>query len=682
MEFVNPGFLYGLFALAIPVIIHLFNFRRFKKVYFTNVKFLSELKQQTQKQSRLRHLLILLMRMLAVAALVIAFAQPYIPVSKSLINKSARNIVSVYIDNSFSMQAESDKGTLLDKAKDRALEIARVYKNSDHFQVLTNDFEGKHQRFVSKDEFLNLVDEVAISPSTRTLSEIIARQKDILTTEQAGVKSVYLISDFQKNMMREKLPATDSSINIFIIPIESVNKNNLYIDSCWFEAPVYQVDQQVKIKVRIRNNSDVDYEKIPVKLKIGDIQKALASFDVKAGQEAEVELVYTNQQTGIESGELEINDYPVGFDDKFYFSYYVSPVTKVLSINGSGQNIYLNSLFGHDSTFLFRNADQGNLDYSSLASNQLIILNEADRISTGLGQELKRFVSNGGSLVVFPSVNIDFENYRKFLKSIGTEYYSGLDTARTKVGFIDIENPLYSGVFDEIPENIDLPVVFKSYVIEKKSRILKENLMEMQNGNTFLGEYPVGLGRVYLFAAPLKPEFGNFPKHAIFVPTLFKMAISGYKEDRIFYMIGDDKTIVVNNVSTTGDNVFKIKLLNSDFELIPDQRIVSSQLEIYPHNRIKTAGNYLLTDNDKPVKGLSFNYDRSESEMVFYTPDQISGKMTDAGIGNFHIVKPGVVPFEQAVSEMSRGVRLWMWFVILALVFLGVEVLLLRLSRQ
>ena len=681
MEFVNPGFLYGLFALAIPVIIHLFNFRRFKRVYFTNVKFLSELKQQTQKQSRLRHLLVLLMRMLAIAALVIAFAQPYIPVSKSLINKSARNIVSVYIDNSFSMQAESDKGTLLDKAKERALEISKVYKNSDRFQVLTNDFEGKHQRFVSKQEFENLVNEVAVSPSVRTLSEIISRQTDLLSTEPSGVKSLYLISDFQENMMNDELPATDSSINIFLIPIESVNKNNLYIDSCWFEAPVNQVDQQAALKVRIRNSSDVDYEKIPVKLKIGNVQKALASFDVKAGQEAEVELKYINRNSGIQFGELEINDYPISFDDKFYFSYYVSKVTNVLSINGNGENKFLNSLFGFDSVFVFRNVDQGNLDYSSLSSNRLIILNEADRISTGLGQELKRFVENGGSLAVLPSANINIDNYREFLNKLGVEHYSGLDTAKTKVGFIDINNPLYSGVFDEMPENIDLPVVFKSYIIERKSRIIKEILMEMQNGNIFLSNYPVGSGRVYLFAVPLRPEFSNFPKHAIFVPTLYKMAISGFKEDHIFYMIGSGKAIIINNMNSTGDNVFKIRLLDSDFELIPDQRIIGSRLEIYPHNRIKKAGNYVLTDKDKPLKGLSFNYNRSESEMVFYSADEITTKFKDAGLDNFHIVKPGAVPFEQAVAEMSRGVRLWMWFVILALIFLGFEVLLLRVRK-
>ena len=85
MEFVNPGFLYGLIAVAIPVIIHLFNFRRFRKVFFTNVEFIKELKQETRKQSKLKHLLVLLARILAVAAIVLAFARPYIPVEENML---------------------------------------------------------------------------------------------------------------------------------------------------------------------------------------------------------------------------------------------------------------------------------------------------------------------------------------------------------------------------------------------------------------------------------------------------------------------------------------------------------------------------------------------------------------------------------------------------------------------
>ena len=86
MQFLYPTFLYALLALAIPIIIHLFFFRRFKKVYFTNVRFLKEIKEETSARQRLKNLLVLLMRLLAMAALVLAFAQPFLPQDLSLIH--------------------------------------------------------------------------------------------------------------------------------------------------------------------------------------------------------------------------------------------------------------------------------------------------------------------------------------------------------------------------------------------------------------------------------------------------------------------------------------------------------------------------------------------------------------------------------------------------------------------
>ena len=166
MQFVNPWFLLGLIAIAIPIIVHLFNFRRFKKVFFTNVRFIEELQLKTQKQSRLKHLLVLLMRMLAIICIVLAFAQPYIPHPENPINEEARNAVSVYIDNSFSMEASAASGSLLDEARRKAREITDAFKPSDVFQLITNDFDGVQQRWVSRDEFLEMVDEVKISPAS------------------------------------------------------------------------------------------------------------------------------------------------------------------------------------------------------------------------------------------------------------------------------------------------------------------------------------------------------------------------------------------------------------------------------------------------------------------------------------------------------------------------------------
>ena len=141
MQFLFPGFLAALGFLAVPIIVHLFNFVRYKKIYFSNVRFLKEVKEETQSRSRLKHLLILAARLLAIFFLVFAFAQPFIP-AKNAIVKEGTKAVSIYIDNSFSMAALGKNGTLLDEAKKDALDILKAFGPTDKFQLLTNDFLG------------------------------------------------------------------------------------------------------------------------------------------------------------------------------------------------------------------------------------------------------------------------------------------------------------------------------------------------------------------------------------------------------------------------------------------------------------------------------------------------------------------------------------------------------------
>ena len=162
MQFLFPAFLFALAALAIPVIIHLFHFRRFRTVYFTNVRFLREVKEETSNRRKIRDLLVLLARCLAVALLVLAFAQPFLPRNTEGVKKGEQ-AVSIYIDNSFSMNALSKDLSLLEKAKQKAHEIVQAYANNDKFQVLTSDFEGRHQRLVSKEEAMTFIDEVKIT---------------------------------------------------------------------------------------------------------------------------------------------------------------------------------------------------------------------------------------------------------------------------------------------------------------------------------------------------------------------------------------------------------------------------------------------------------------------------------------------------------------------------------------
>ncbi len=197
--------------------------------------------------------------------------------------------------------------------------------------MLTNDFEGKHQRYVSRDEFLEILDEVEISSVTRLLSEVYNRQADLFLESKPGNYTSYIISDFQNSISDFENIEADSSIRLFLIPVEATDKNNLYIDSIWFSSPVQRINQLVKLNVRIKNASENDFEKIPVKLMMNDQQRAIASFDLNAGEEVVVEMPYTNNKTGIQFGKLEITDFPITYDDAFYFTYEVKNEIPILS---------------------------------------------------------------------------------------------------------------------------------------------------------------------------------------------------------------------------------------------------------------------------------------------------------------------------------------------------------------
>jgi hypothetical protein len=205
MMFVYPAFLWALAAVSIPIIIHLFNFRRYKKVYFTNVKFLKEIQHQSKSKSRLREILVLLARCLAICCLVIAFSQPIIKDKNTVIVNSGSKAISIYLDNSYSMQNVNKQGPLLEVAKTKAKEIVKAFSNGDKFQIITNDFEGRHQRFNSKEDVLNIIDEIKISSSVRFFSDVFKRQSEFLKSSNLVNKNLFAISDAQKSTFNLKV---------------------------------------------------------------------------------------------------------------------------------------------------------------------------------------------------------------------------------------------------------------------------------------------------------------------------------------------------------------------------------------------------------------------------------------------------------------------------------------------
>ena len=675
MQFVYPSFLWALLALAIPIIIHLFYFRRFKKVYFTNVRFLKEVKEETSARRKIRDLLILAARLLAMALVVLAFAQPFIP--KDVEVKTGQKAVSVFVDNSFSMQSLSEDVPLLEKAKQRARQVINAYAVEDRFQILTNDFEGRHQRLLSKEDALTMIDEVKISPSVRPLSMVLARQQQALNGDQIENKVAYLISDFQKNNT-DLETYQDTSLEINLLPLQSVQERNISIDSCWFDAPVQMINQTNALVVRLKNHSDQDAENIRLSLLHEGQTKPVGTLSIPAGASVTDTVNITILRTGWHEAELTITDYPVQFDDKYFFTFNVAEEINILVLNETETNKYLESAFSGVEYFKITNQFSRNLDYSKFPDYQLIITNGLNSLSSGFASELNQYVNNGGNLLVFPPYNANISSYKSFLNNFRANELQVFEQTERSVANINTEEFIFSDVFENRRANFKLPVTQGNFKFSNFSGRGEERLLTYRDGSTYLGKYQRDQGHLYLCAAPLGQDYNNLVRSGeIFIPMLYKMSISAAKDRRIAYTIGKDEVIESDNKITGAEMVYKLKGQAEEF--IPEQRIIGSKVALGVHNQVKDAGYYnLFLYEDQPLSQFAFNYDRLESDLQYYNEDDLANL---AGERMKIINASSVADLTPLIGERSRGVVLWRWCIVFALVFLGLEALLLRFWR-
>lgn len=674
MAFLYPGFLFALLALAIPVIIHLFNFRQYKKVYFSNVQFLKDVQKQQSSRSNLRNRLILAARMLALAFLVMAFSRPFLPANNSE-NIGKQQLISIFVDNSYSMQTLNHEGSLLDEAKRRAKEIASAYSINDRFQLITQDFEGKQQRFLNRDEFDQAVDEVKISPQSRTLQQVLTRQQGLFDTQTSGNAIVYLISDFQKNLGKNSIRAS-TNLKITLVQIKASPLPNIAVDSVWLLSPLHQPNAAEKLVVRLHNYGDEKAEKVPVKLTVDGETKALGSYNLNAKSYQLDTLRFSGLKAGWQNGKISLNDNPVTFDNHFYFTFQVQQQLPVLQIAEHLPNRFLDAVFTSDTFFKASFSSAGNVNYSALSRYPVIYFNDVKEVSAGLAQQLQNYVKQGGTLVVFPATDANLASYKTLLQPLGADFPEKLLTENTKVVSINLKNPLFKDVFEKMPENPDLPLIKKYYALSSGQRTSKINLMELPGRTAFLSVYNSGKGKVYLSAVPADETFSNLPHHALFVPLLFRMALLSGHDQPLFYTLGENELLEIAPVVLQDQT---LHLQKGNISLIPDVRQVEGKTQLYIADQVRETGNYKLFLKDSLLAQIAFNDNRQESDLNYLKENDLHTLFN--GIKSVSYLSAGKLSLTKQVAEVNSGVQLWKLCLILALLFLAAEVLLIRFYK-
>jgi hypothetical protein len=666
MRFLYPNILWCLFALAIPIIIHLFNFRRHKVVYFSNTATLKTIEQENAKTKKLKYIIALIMRMLFIAALVFAFAYPYNPDQK-LRTDDADNLVAVYIDNSMSMQSQSSEISLIEDARASARKIISNISPSQRFVLLTNSRQPDNEYPMNLDEMLMSIDAMQTEASPMSINTLYENLQMIMRRNGFKSASLFMYSDFQNNMMNLDGIVADSAIQIVAMPLKSDYQQNIYIDTVWLSSPILQKDLANEINVRVVNESGKEIKGLPVNFEIDGKAVAFNTIDVPANGRNDVSMQFVLNDNGM--GTVSINDFPITFDDTYNFTLNVRPIIKIVELStdvkthgraSQQSQSPVETLFSNDSLFSYNRIDPRRIDQQYLSDCQLIIIDGDDIVNETMMQSIFDLAKEGCSVVLLPSDEDEIFD----------------DTL--SVNMISSQHPFFDDIFVSIPENADLPKVYKHVQINKSRFNNSLSLISLQNGISFFTLSKIGAGNVFAFASKFDKDWTNFTENSLFVPIMYKIAMLGGQVNRLSYTIGIDKELTINDLTAFSEGDIRIRDLENTFEMIPMVELRNNRALIRLYDELPGAGFYTINHGDEVVATTAWNDSRLESKMKFFDREEVDKLLKDKGLNVLAVMKADDIRSNDVMEMMVRRSMMWKSFIILALITLLIEILVLR----
>lgn len=676
MTFLRPDFLYGLIAILIPIIIHLFNFRRHKKYYFSDISRLKNLTTKTQKQKNLKQLVVLTLRILSIIFIVVALADPIFNSKDNINNNSSIN--TIIIDNSLSMMAEGESGRVFESARQVASNLIEQSTENASFIILSQNQDGQERQIFDKESAISQVEKLEISSNSLFLSEMVQARNQILKKNEKQPGNTYIISDFQKNKLNIQSFDADSSEKIIFISTPHLSNRNIYIDSCSVETPSIMAKENISISIWVKNESDIDLEKVPLRLLIDGNQKAVSALDIKASSIQKATISFTVSEPGWHNGIVQIEDFPITYDDKLYFSFFAIDKIKILLLGKSKTNKIISSFYNSDKIFEINESDIRSADFLNIGNNDLIILNEIDNLSTGVLSKLIEVVEEGSNILFIPDTKSK-AGLNDFIGRMNMGKVNIIDTTTTRVTGIKQSSPIFKNSIVKIPRNAELPDVYNYYRFDFPSSSATESLVTLLNGADFLIKKTVGAGQIYLLATSLQNESTNLSSQILFAPIMHGVASKKKSENNLYYTLGSVKSLKVNvkNKNLT-NNVARLVSNENEYEAIPLQRLVENNLIIDFQNINPKDGHYSIVLADTTLAELSLNLNRNESVMIFANNDDISEGMIKAGFTNFEIIDIKEPQLSEFINEMQKESDFWKLFIIFALVTILAEILVLR----
>lgn len=678
--------LYGLGALALPILIHLWQRRRVVEVPFGTLRFLKAIAARTSRSSKLENLLLLLLRCLLFALLALAAARPVMLARTAQIfgGEVPRTVVLV-VDHSASMGARAAGQTRLDAAKACALALFDDLKQGDRVAVIAAGDRAEllvAEPTIDRAVARKAVEGIQLEPTRSDFATALREAGKIAGRAERGIRQVFFFTDNQKTGWQTTLanPAAvfdtawkQAEPQFVVIRPDDLEIPNACVKEVRILSPFLLPGSTVRGVVTVENFSTKPLHDL-VQISLGEERVAQRSADVPAG--GAVEIPFEFQAPFVAgrwaSGAASLSGDNLPADDTFYFTLPVYQPPRVTVAEGSAigpeqlrPGYFLRKALaaGGENAIQVRALAAAQLDETALEGETAVFLADPGRLTERSVARLERFLDGGGTVALFPGDQTRLNDYDNaaFLPAKPTSVRP-LAAGRQPVRIVDPSHPLFADAWDD---GVPFPALPQQRLLDWT---LKPNAQTLLSLGAAEGGLPLlicgerGAGRVLVVNASADRSWGDFPLSPAFVPLVQQMARFSAAQGRraVTRLVGDpvpfppnlprDKAVTV----TLPDGSTRSRMLPSG----ADARALLL-------DRAGQAGFYQAATGAETMR-FAVNIDRSESNLRALEPSALDKLASNTQIA-------GREAFFRWLAASKGLVPVWPLLLILALAVFVLE---------
>ncbi|HHP7239806.1 BatA domain-containing protein [Longibacter sp.] len=698
MSFLNPFVLLALATIAIPLLLHLFNLRRPQRVDFSSLSFVKELQKSAVQRVRIKQWLLLALRMLAIACLVLAFAQPTLTGGLSGVGEQIRTAHAVVVDNSLSMTMTDVDGDYLAQARAKADDVIASASEGDDVVVWPTAREdgARPTMMQSLPAARDAVGGIEPAAGASAIATAVVQAARALSESTAPRKVVYVASDLQRSMLGDSTSTPmPEGVATTLLPVGTRSQSNVGVIDVQVRSRIVEVGQAVEIEATLVNHGEESRPGAVASVYLDGDRVAQSTADLEPGEPARVTFAVSPASRGWLTGHVEIEDDAFMPDNTRPFILHVPEERRVLVVRGEGQrtryvDLALSSeMIADRLAFRTETIPEADLPSADLGQYDAVLLVGLQSVSSGEVNSVRRYVERGGGVMVFPGARSRPDEYGDLFGALGGGSFRGfsgeLGARRAIATFerVDIEHPLFDGVFDTEGggdgSNVESPDVY--YAMNTPTAGARgQTLIELSNGFPFLQELRAGSGVALVSAVAPDPEWSDLPVRGLFIPLLYRSVYylsAGTSVSGETIEAGASSELRITGISPEEE----VRLVGPDgVDRVPEQRSLFGATLLNVGAELHTTGIYDVMAGDRVVRRLAVAVPSAESNLATAPLDEAQSSLRSAIGGPVDpLVSDASESVATALEQQRAGTEIWNVFLLLALLFLVSEQVLARL---